>query len=64
MARMRVEVEGATLSFTVSAGLAVAEAGDEVDALLRRADNALYEAKHGGRDRVVVAGQTVPARAA
>ncbi len=63
VARMRVEVDGATLSFTVSAGLAVAEGGAEVDALLRRADEALYAAKHGGRNRVVVA-EAAPARAA
>ncbi|QRE76530.1 GGDEF domain-containing protein [Methylobacterium aquaticum] len=61
VARMRVEVEGATLSFTVSAGLAVAEAGADVDALLRQADRALYEAKHGGRDRVVVVEATARA---
>jgi diguanylate cyclase (GGDEF)-like protein/PAS domain S-box-containing protein len=45
---------GETISFTVSIGAATASDGD-VDALVRRADVALYEAKAGGRDRIVVA---------
>jgi diguanylate cyclase (GGDEF)-like protein len=40
---------------TVSVGVAVAEAPDEsADAVLARADQALYRAKNDGRDRVVV----------
>lgn len=38
---------------TVSAGVAVARAGDDADAVLRRADEALYAAKDAGRDCVV-----------
>jgi diguanylate cyclase (GGDEF)-like protein len=38
---------------TVSIGLTAAVAGDTVGRMLRRADSALYEAKAGGRDRVV-----------
>ena len=37
---------------TVSAGVATVRAGDSVDSLLARADEALYRAKRGGRDRV------------
>lgn len=42
------------LNITVSIGIAGAEgAHDSADALLRRADQALYRAKHTGRNRVV-----------
>jgi len=41
---------------TLSAGVAERGAGDDQDRLLRRADHALYRAKEGGRDRVVVDG--------
>lgn len=43
------------LQVTSSAGVAVGELG-EVRVLLHQADNALYDAKRAGRDRVVVAG--------
>jgi diguanylate cyclase (GGDEF)-like protein len=39
---------------TSSFGVTVAQ-GPSLDAALRRADEALYQAKHGGRNRVVVA---------
>jgi two-component system cell cycle response regulator len=38
---------------TISIGVAVAQSGDTVDTLLQRADDALYQAKNGGRNRVV-----------
>lgn len=38
---------------TVSIGLTICAAGDTVTQMLRRADEALYVAKAGGRDRVV-----------
>lgn len=41
-------------AFTVSAGLAARAPGDTTARWLARADDALYRAKHAGRDRVVV----------
>ncbi|XKE46112.1 diguanylate cyclase [Halomonas organivorans] len=43
------------LSLTLSAGLAALEEGDAGDALLERADRALYRAKREGRNRVTPA---------
>ena len=40
---------------TVSAGIAVWDGLEPADAAMRRADDALYAAKHLGRDRCVVA---------
>lgn len=40
---------------TASFGVAEVAAGEQGSALLRRADNALYEAKHSGRNRVASA---------
>ena len=50
-----LEVCGTSIPVTVSIGLASAPAY-QLDVLLQRADDALYRAKHDGRNRVVVAG--------
>jgi diguanylate cyclase (GGDEF)-like protein/PAS domain S-box-containing protein len=44
-----------TVTVTVSLGVAHAGAGETLDSLLARADSALYSAKEGGRNRVLVA---------
>ncbi|UGQ46877.1 CHASE domain-containing protein [Massilia endophytica] len=60
--RQRIEAtplrqEGLTLSVTVSVGIAAMDPGDEkAEAVLARADEALYCAKRGGRNRVEQAG--------
>jgi len=49
----------------VSAGIAVGQPGEILHSLLRNADDALYAAKHAGRDRTVVFdGRRAPAAAA
>jgi diguanylate cyclase (GGDEF)-like protein len=61
--RIRAQVEGAAIivagaavKVTVSLGLASTDScGYDIDALMRRADVALYAAKRQGRNRVVVA---------
>ncbi|MEO7152412.1 MAG: GGDEF domain-containing protein [Burkholderiaceae bacterium] len=42
-----------TIPTTFSAGVASLRSGDTEESLLRRADEAMYEAKRGGRNRVV-----------
>lgn len=42
------------VKMTVSAGVVTRKRDESLDAMLRRADEALYRAKHSGRNRVVV----------
>ncbi|WP_432543252.1 diguanylate cyclase [Kineococcus sp. SYSU DK002] len=53
--RTPVEVRGQQLRVTVSVGVAVLADGEGLSDVLARADAALYRAKAGGRDVVVVA---------
>src|SRR5690606_24137640 len=46
-----IEHRGQTIRTTVSLGVAFRQAGADVDSVLKAADNAVYEAKHHGRDR-------------
>jgi len=54
-ASAEIELKGASHRVTISAGVAQARSGDDSDALLTRADRALYIAKDNGRDRVHLA---------
>ncbi len=45
--------DGQTIMFTMSAGLAEFSAGDTTRSVLQRADEALYDAKRQGKNRVV-----------
>lgn len=47
--------EGKGIRCTVSIGLAAWNGSESIDKLLNRADDALYQAKHNGRNRVSVA---------
>lgn len=56
---------GTPVPVTISIGVAAAMDGDTgVDGLLKRADDALYAAKNGGRDRVSLAPETPPGTSA
>lgn len=46
--------QGEEIRFTISMGLTEGTAGEDVSLLLSAADSALYAAKHGGRDRIVI----------
>ena len=51
--QLRIETFGETISVTASIGVALCpEHGDDVDDVLRAADDAMYEAKRAGRNTV------------
>jgi diguanylate cyclase (GGDEF)-like protein/PAS domain S-box-containing protein len=52
---------GEHLKVTVSIGAAMADAGDSVETLVRRADRLLYQCKTGGRNRVTASPSESPA---
>jgi len=55
VAKIRMQSGGKEIAFTVSIGLCSARTtGEAVSDALKRADGALYEAKHSGRNRLVV----------
>jgi diguanylate cyclase (GGDEF)-like protein len=51
-----VRTNAGQLPVTVSVGVAESVTGDDLTGVLNRADNALYEAKRSGRNRVAGAG--------
>lgn len=57
IADMPIELRRGTLRLTASIGVSLIDPRErELDAAMARADQALYEAKNGGRNRVVAAG--------
>lgn len=56
-----IDFDGKAINKTISIGIANSHPdGDSAEALLKRADQALYSAKNSGRNQVKVAIQTVP----
>jgi diguanylate cyclase (GGDEF)-like protein len=51
--RAPIEMEGQLVPTSVSVGVTMATEDDDVDALVARADRAMYLAKAAGRDQVV-----------
>ena len=50
--KLSVKLNNQPLQFTISAGVAVYQLGEPIEALFERADKALYHAKESGRNRV------------
>ncbi len=55
LARSQFQFEGQFVAMTFSAGAAAWRENESLAQILRRADAAMYEAKHGGKDRIVIA---------
>jgi len=51
-----LQVDGESLSVTISIGAAISRDGEEADETLKRADELLYRSKEAGRDRVTCDG--------
>ncbi|OJA06315.1 histidine kinase [Halomonas sp. QHL1] len=54
-----LRIEGLEQTITVSIGVAVWQPGDSCKTIISRADDAMYRAKHGGRNRVEMAPKPV-----
>jgi len=54
--KMEVASDQGPVRFTVSIGVSTYVSGEAFDQIVERADKALYTSKHGGRNRVTVAG--------
>ncbi|GAA0888338.1 sensor domain-containing diguanylate cyclase [Rhodanobacter soli] len=61
--RLEIPVSEDSLLLSVSIGVAVRREGDDVESLVDRADQAMYDAKLGGRNRVSLHADSTPARA-
>jgi diguanylate cyclase (GGDEF)-like protein len=64
MSALTFDTERGRLTSTCSFGVSEWESGENIDQLLKRADAALYEAKTGGRNRVIAAPRSARTTAA
>ncbi|HYA65212.1 MAG TPA: diguanylate cyclase [Burkholderiaceae bacterium] len=55
LARAQFQFEDQSVAMTFSAGAAAWREGESLAQILRRADAAMYEAKHSGKDRIMIA---------
>jgi diguanylate cyclase (GGDEF)-like protein len=58
--RLEIPVGDESILLSISIGVAVYRDGDDVESLVERADQAMYEAKLSGRNRVCLHTDTVP----
>ena len=54
IASERVDVGGVEVSLSCSFSVSIWQSDDDIDQILRRADDALYLAKRSGRNRVMI----------
>jgi two-component system cell cycle response regulator len=54
IAAMEIEADDASISITCSFGISQWQDGENIDSLLKKADQTLYQAKMGGRNRTVI----------
>lgn len=54
LAEMKLPVDRGATFLTMSAGLALAQVGEPLETLLKRADEAMYQAKSQGRNKVLL----------
>ncbi|MDP3527072.1 MAG: diguanylate cyclase, partial [Hoeflea sp.] len=60
VARMRTAVDDGSVRVTISSGVTRALADQKFRETFSRADKALYDAKEGGRNRIVLSYDTAP----
>jgi diguanylate cyclase (GGDEF)-like protein len=60
--REPVAIGATSVTTTLSIGITLCRPGESVDALVARADAAMYQAKQAGRDRVIpISAEALPA---
>jgi diguanylate cyclase (GGDEF)-like protein len=50
----QIDLGSSRQQITISIGASVAEPGDDINALIKRADQRMYQSKAGGRNRITI----------